>query len=276
MTVREFQEAYLAGKFAASDRETQLAAGWQKWACKDSALTGRLKVLSRVLCRLTNSPQLRLDSVTVSFSNSEAFRGRLYDSIHIHDLSSGYVLWTIDNRSEQGVVWTVWSRDNDFLFPVFRASRAQDVAAWFNNGGAMGKSAGEALAKTCYTCRYHRQGSGPLPGREDCLNPMVRTDAALGKPVEHNGLHRECPWWGVHPVNRTRTYQMYMEDFGKLKMPTRTNNETWMWMPERGWLIPGFCDPDGKKTKVYEKLRTLLNQEGKPRRRRVDDRRSFV
>ncbi len=111
ISVRQWQAKYRAGAFKDKDTDTQRAAGWWNWHCRDDALAGRLKLIAPVVMKI-KEPFI-LDHYFVWFMN-ETGRDHLgYDSARFQPLngeagSIGYFKVDLRNPDEADR-WTLFT-----------------------------------------------------------------------------------------------------------------------------------------------------------------------
>lgn len=136
ISIRQWQEQFKAGAYNSPDGYTQFKAGWHDWACKCSALAGRLKKVAKVVMGIT-SPFI-LDQYYVRFENAASLSGPLYDSIHFEPLSENrdeIYFRVILNYPRQKAKWTLISERYDFETPEFVCDSVRDMVRYVNKLG---------------------------------------------------------------------------------------------------------------------------------------------
>lgn len=131
-TMNEWLKNYKAGKFSDKNVTTQCDAGWVDWFCRNTSLAQKTKSLAPKIRKLSKSPKINPDCVSVLFKNNCPLYGNLYDDIRLID-DLGNVLYTIipacghtktQGRSE------VWGTENNFNAPLVSGTWL-DVLEWF-------------------------------------------------------------------------------------------------------------------------------------------------
>lgn len=106
------------GEWDSPDLDTQCAAGWYDWFCRDSSLANKTKALGKKVSQISTSFRFNPYEVYVFFKNNCPFNGPLYDDFRICDLRSGDVLFTVVPKSGHSGKAEVWGRDNEFKEPL--------------------------------------------------------------------------------------------------------------------------------------------------------------
>ncbi len=136
MSVRQWQERFRAGAFAAKDFATQCAAGWYDWFCRDDSLAGRLKKLSKVVMNITEP--FILDNYYVWFKNNCPMNGPLYDDARFDPLGGerggNYFLVTLDCPYETEK-WVLHTERYGFSAPEFGCANVRDMVKYVNGLG---------------------------------------------------------------------------------------------------------------------------------------------
>ena len=120
ISVRQWQERFRAGAYDSKDRSVQCMAGWYDWFCRDEALAGRLKKISRVVMGITD-PYI-LDNYYVWFMNNCPVVGGLYDDVRFVPLSGvrdgKYFVVSLDSPHESKK-WALFTERYDFGTPEY-------------------------------------------------------------------------------------------------------------------------------------------------------------
>ena len=154
MSIRTFQTRFKNGDFkkrypgrksweiyprmAEEERALQCEAGWYDWFCKDSSLAGKTQKLGSVVSQLRDSAKVNLDTMYVFFKNNCPM-GPLYDDFRICDLKEGSVLYCCSYKSpheDDGVVWAVYGKENDFAGVIATFPSSHEMVKWFNESKA--------------------------------------------------------------------------------------------------------------------------------------------
>ncbi len=120
-SIREYLIRYNRGEFAAKDVDTQIAAGWYDWFCKDSSLAGRTIKLTSKLKTIVLSPKIDLDKMYVFFKNNCPMVGTGYDDFRICDMATGKVIFTVTPSNGHDSIKgqaSVWGSENKFEKPL--------------------------------------------------------------------------------------------------------------------------------------------------------------
>lgn len=128
ITLKQWKENYLEGKYNAKDFSTQVSAGWYDWFCSDVALSGRLNKMASIVKKLKDS-----EKVYVWFKNNCPMVGPLYDDFRIADIENGETLYTIPiDDKRQHFKYEIYGIDNDFRDPLLQTQNKQDVIDFLN------------------------------------------------------------------------------------------------------------------------------------------------
>lgn len=134
ISVRQWQERFRAGDFDSKDRAIQCEAGWYDWFCRDDALSGRLKRISKVVMGITDP--FILDNYYVWFKNNCPLVGPLYDDVRFEPLSGErdgkYFLVVLDSPHER-MKWSLITERYGFSSPEFECANVRDMAKYINN-----------------------------------------------------------------------------------------------------------------------------------------------
>lgn len=117
LTLRQWISAWDAGKFLATDCQTQIDAGWFDWFCKDESLARRLKRMAPKVKKIARSKKIDIDKMYVWFKNNCPFDGKLYDDFRIADIETGDTVYCITPHSGHKVDEgrsDVWGKENNF------------------------------------------------------------------------------------------------------------------------------------------------------------------
>lgn len=133
LTIREYLEKFDNGDFESKDVDTQCAAGWYDWFCKESLLANKTIKLTMKLRQILKSKKINQNTMCVFFKNNCPMVGSLYDDFRICDIKSGEVIYTVTpssgHMSKKGQA-SVWGIENYFEKPLVEGTWA-DVKAFF-------------------------------------------------------------------------------------------------------------------------------------------------
>ncbi len=130
-------EEFKKGSFDASDRETQIKAGWYDWFCSDYFLQMKTKAMGGIIEQIVNGGKVDLTTTYVFFKNNCPLAGPLYDDFRICDIKTGEVLLTtqIDcfREKHKYVVYGRFNAEDNFSTkPIFETNSQEELVKWFN------------------------------------------------------------------------------------------------------------------------------------------------
>jgi hypothetical protein len=130
ISIREWIKKFNNGDFNSADANTQVDAGWYDWFCRDSSLRNKTIKLAPKIKKLAQSSKIDIDQCYVWFSNKYPIDGHLYDTIHISDIITEEILWTIVPASGHTNVFgqsEVWGNvyDTMAVIPIVTGSWKQ-------------------------------------------------------------------------------------------------------------------------------------------------------
>lgn len=85
ISLREWQQNFLSGKYESCSRSVQIEAGWFDWFCRDSSLVNKTKKFGKILLKIQDD--FILDNFRISFKNVCPVFFPLYDRIMFIDLN---------------------------------------------------------------------------------------------------------------------------------------------------------------------------------------------
>ncbi len=136
VSVRQWQERFRAGMFESKATTVQCEAGWYDWFCRDEALAGRLKRISKVVMGITE-PFL-LDNYYVWFKNNCPLDGPLYDDVRFEPLvgerDGRYFLVSLDCPHETQK-WVLYTERYGYDAPEFGCDNIRDMVKYVNGLG---------------------------------------------------------------------------------------------------------------------------------------------
>ena len=136
ISVRQWQEKFRAGAFSSPDSYTQCEAGWYDWFCRDEALAGRLKKISRVVMGITDP--FILDNYYIWFKNNCPVSGPLYDDVRFEPLvgerNGKYFLVTLDSPHERAK-WALTTERFGYGVPEFECKDVREMIKYINQIG---------------------------------------------------------------------------------------------------------------------------------------------
>lgn len=176
LSVRQWQEQFRAGAFESKDFTTQCKAGWYDWFCDDTALSGRLKKIARVVMGITDP--FILEHYYVWFKNNCPMSGPLYDDVRFEPLSGErngkYFVVSLDSPHE-AQKWSLFTERYDFSAPEYGCGNVRDMVKYINS-----------------MARELEQGIEPvfIAERRAVMRYMLKHDKTVDRPVYRNGDHR--------------------------------------------------------------------------------------
>lgn len=133
MPISEWSKKFTNGDFTKPDFDTQVAAGWYDWFCKETSLAGKTKKLGNKLLQIMDSPKFNKDKCYVWFKNNCPMVGNLYDDFRIADIETCEVIYTIVPSSgftkNKGKA-ELWGKENDFQGPIVEGTW-KDIKNYF-------------------------------------------------------------------------------------------------------------------------------------------------
>lgn len=134
LTLVEFKEKFERGDFNAEDVQTQIAAGWYDWFCRDSALCCKTKKLAPKVVSIIESKKFDKNKCYVFFKNNCPCVGALYDQFSICDYMTGYVLFCCQHLEKgshgcERAHWEIYAAP-DFGTPAVSGDW-RDCKRWF-------------------------------------------------------------------------------------------------------------------------------------------------
>lgn len=135
ITITQWIENFDAGKYDASDIDTQCDAGWYDWFCKDKSLRNKTYKLAKKVKKIAKILGKEFcDTHYVFFKNNCPMSGKLYDDFRFCDMKEGNVVYTITPKSGHNVdegKSFVWGRDEKGEFGKLAEGSWKDIVNWF-------------------------------------------------------------------------------------------------------------------------------------------------
>jgi hypothetical protein len=137
LSIRQQLENYDQGKYNGKDIHTQIAAGWFDWFCKDTALAAKTPRFYNLLKKISSSPKIDVDKMTMFMRNQCPLSGTRYDSMSICDMQTGDVLFWMTpalgyKGADNGKAQLTVIKGNESENVV--TGTVQDIVAWFMQG----------------------------------------------------------------------------------------------------------------------------------------------
>ena len=133
ISVRQWQEQFRAGTFSAKDTATQCAAGWETWACPNSALAGRLKKIAPVVMGITE-PYI-LDNFYIWFRNNGTDSPLTYDDVRFEPLigerNGKYFVIILDSPYER-FKWALYTERRGFFIPEYQCAKVSNMSQYID------------------------------------------------------------------------------------------------------------------------------------------------
>ena len=129
ISVNQWIKNFDDGTYSASDRATQIKAGFFDWFCKDTSLKSRLYRMAPKVKALAKSKLIDCNNAYVFFKNNCPVVGGTYDDFRFCDIDTGDVLYTVIPKGREGTS-EVYGRDNGFKGPL-ASGTWKDVLKFF-------------------------------------------------------------------------------------------------------------------------------------------------
>ena len=136
VSVRQWQENFRNGAYAAKDTATQCSAGWYDWFCQNEALAGRLKQIAPAVIGITDP--FILDNFYVWFKNNCPLSGPLYDDVRFEPLTGerdGKYFMVAKDSPHETAKWVLYTERHGFEEPEFQCSNVRDMVRYLNQLG---------------------------------------------------------------------------------------------------------------------------------------------
>ena len=138
ISINEWINKFLSGKFDSQDVRVQIQAGWYDWFCKDSSLANKTKKMGNIVRQVKRGGKVNLDDWYVWFKNNCPLNGPLYDDFRFASLETGDVQFTIQiNCCWNKHRYTVYGRTPDgeghWDEPLFESDSLKDLVKWLNS-----------------------------------------------------------------------------------------------------------------------------------------------
>lgn len=138
ISVTEWIDKFLNGKFDSKDVKTQITAGWYDWFCKDSSLANKTKRMGNIIKQINTGGKVNLQNWYVWFKNNCPLNGPLYDDFRFSDLDTGDVQMTIQiNCCWNEHIYCVYGRTPDgethWDESMFECDTRKELIEWFNS-----------------------------------------------------------------------------------------------------------------------------------------------
>ena len=132
ISIKEWIENFKLGNYSATDRDTQIKAGWYDWFCRDTSLRNKTYKMGNIIKHITN--ENLLNNCYVFFKNNRPVVGPLYDTFKICSLETNDILYVviIGDRYEENT-YVVYGRENDFTSALFKTNKSTLLINWINN-----------------------------------------------------------------------------------------------------------------------------------------------
>ena len=210
MSVRQWQERFRAGDFNSRELAVQREAGWYDWFCRDDALAGRLKKLSKVVLGI-KAPFI-LDNYYVWLKNNCPIAGPLYDDVRFEPLSrerdGKYFVVSLDCPHEF-VKWVLYTQRYGYDAPEFCSGNVRDVVRYINSmaaeleHGIQPAFIREKHAVGDYIFRHEGERSVPVyRDGEHEFSYISRKDQQLRKVTVSDSLDALPPGYGMEQVEQ--------------------------------------------------------------------------
>ena len=136
ISIRQWQQKYANGEFAAPDHSTQCKAGWYDWFCEDYELASRLKELSGIVMGVKD-PYI-LDNYYVWFKNNCPVSGPLYDDVSfdpLHGERNGCYFMVAVSSPHEVHRYSLFTERGGFEIPEYETDERKELINYINDLG---------------------------------------------------------------------------------------------------------------------------------------------
>ncbi len=133
--IRDWQNAFLQGKFASVSKETANDAGWYKPDCSDACLSTKTYEFGKIISQIKDEGKVDLDHNCVNLTSVE-YLGNFYEVLGFSfrpwsDYQDDALLIHINDQYFDHK-YTVFSNENDFTAIVFESDSITELITWLN------------------------------------------------------------------------------------------------------------------------------------------------
>ncbi len=210
MSVRQWQARFRSGDFNSRDLSVQCEAGWFDWFCRNDALAGRLKKLSKIVLGI-KAPFI-LDNYYVWFKNNCPMAGPLYDDVRFEPLSGereGKYFVVILDCPHELAKWALYTERYGYDAPEFFNGNVRNMVQYINGMAAeleQGIQPAFLLEKRVvskYVLRHEGEHGIPVyRDGEHEFSYISRKDRQLRKVMVTDSMEALPPGYGAEQAER--------------------------------------------------------------------------